>query len=281
MDYRDENVGFAQLIGQAQLGNQQSMSELAQRVEGRLFAYIYRLTLNHDLAQDLLQETLLKMVESLKELERIDRFWGWLFRTAMGEVQHYFRERKQKHTVNISDFSRERLIEYTSQDYNDGLSFVMRTELSEAIFQAMAKLKLIYRNVLILRCFEQMSYAEIADQLGCKEMRARVLLFRAKHLLGKQLYHRGFGKELLLVSLGLLGLMTAPTKAASAAGAITAASLDVGFIAALIGSAGTRIGIAIITAITTFALTLSVETFIYFLVFFCFILICFVVALYL
>ncbi len=152
VDRQDEIAGFAQLIGQARLGNQQSMSELAQRVEGRLFAYIYRLTLNYDLAQDLLQETLLKMVESLKDLKHIDRFWGWLFRTAMGEVQHHFRDRKKKHTIRISDFSRERLLEYTSQDFNDGLSFVIRSELSDAIFQAMAKLKLIYRNVLILRC---------------------------------------------------------------------------------------------------------------------------------
>ncbi len=280
VDYKDENVGIAQLIRQAQLGNQQSMNELAQLAEGRLFAYIYRLTLNYDLSQDLLQETLLKMVESLKDLKNIERFWVWLFRTATGEAQHYFRDRKKKYMVQISDFSKERLSEYTSQDHNDGLNYLMRRELSNTIFQAMTKLKLMYRNVLILRCFEQMSYAEIADLLDCKELRARVLFFRAKHLLKSQLSHRGFGNELLLVALGLFGLLTAPAKAASAAGTVTAASLDVGFAATFIGAAGTKLSIAVVTAITALALTFSVENFIFWFALFCYVLFCLAVVLY-
>ncbi|MFZ0034349.1 MAG: RNA polymerase sigma factor [Sedimentisphaerales bacterium] len=280
MDRKDENANIVQLIRQAQLGNQQSMSDLAQLAEGKLFPYIYRLTLNRDLAQDLLQETLLTMVESLKDLRCIDRFWPWLFRTALGEVQHHFRDRKQKYMLQISVFSKERLSEHTSQDYNDGLDCLIRMELSDVIFQAVAKLKLMYRNVLILRCFEQMSYAEIADLLGCKELRARVLFFRAKYLLKKQLSQRGFSRELLLTSLGLFGLMTSSTKAAAAAGTVTAASLDVGFTATLIGAAGTKMGVATMTAITALTLTLSVEKFICLLIFLCYVSICFVVVMY-
>ncbi len=280
MDSKDDNSNIAELIRQAQLGDQQSMSDLAQLAEGRLFAYIYRLTLNHDLSQDLLQETLLKMVESLKDLKYNDRFWGWLFRTAMGEVQHHFRERKKRHMIQISSFSKIRLSEYISQDSDDGLNYTIRRELSDAIFQAMKKLKLMYRNVLVLRCFEQMSYAEIADTLGCKELRARVLCFRARHLLKKQMSHRGYGKEMLLVALGLFGLMTAPAKAASAASTVTAASLNVGCAAALLGAAGSEIGIALMTAITALSLTLSVEKSILILAFLCYASICFLVVLY-
>jgi RNA polymerase sigma-70 factor (ECF subfamily) len=234
------------------------MSDLAKLVEGRLFAYIYRLTLDYDLAQDLLQETLLKMVNSLSELERIDRFWPWLLRTAMGKVQQHFSKRN-KDMMKISAFSMERLSEYSSQNHDDGLNGLIRKELSDAIFQAMTKLKLVYRNVLVLRCFEQLSYAEIADLMGCKELRARVLFFRAKFHLKRQLSHRGFGRELLLVGLGLFGLMTAPAKAASATSTITAASLEVGFLASLVGIAGTKIGFAAMTAVAALAVILSVE----------------------
>jgi RNA polymerase sigma-70 factor (ECF subfamily) len=280
VDYDNYNVGVAQLIRQAQLGDRQSMSDLAQLAEGRLFVYIYRLTLNYDLAQDLLQETLLKMVDSLKDLNHIDRFWSWLFRTALGQVQHHFRDCRQRHMAQMSIFSEERLSEHSLLDRNDGLDYLIRRELSDAIFQAMAKLNLTHRNVLILRCFEQLSYAEIADLLGCKELRARVLFFRAKYLLKKQLSRRGFGKELLLASLVLFGLMTSSTKAASTAGAVTAASLDVGFLAALAGAAGTKLGIAIMTAIAALALTLSLVNFIYLLVFLCYVSVCFVVVIY-
>jgi len=276
----NETVEIVQLIRQAQLGNRQSMSELAQLAEGRLFAYIYRLTLNYDLAQDLLQETLLHMVESLKDLKHVEQFWAWLFRIAMSEAQHYFRDRKKKHTVQISDFSKGRLSEYTSGDFNDGLNYLMRRELSETVFQAMTKLKLMYRNVLILRCFEQMSYAEIADLMGYKEIRARILFFRARRLLKKQLSHRGFGGELLLVALGLFGLLTAPAKAAPAAGMVTASLLNVGFAATFIGAVSTKLGIAIMTAITALTLSFGVENFIYWFALFCYALFCLIVVIY-
>ena len=91
----DTENDFAQLVRQAQLGDRISLDRLAEGARQRLYAYIYRLTLNHDLAQDLLQETLLKMVENIKELEHPERFWSWLFRTAMGIVQHYYRDLAQ------------------------------------------------------------------------------------------------------------------------------------------------------------------------------------------
>lgn len=276
----DDNTGIAQLVRQAQFGNQQSMSELARLAEGRLFAYIYRLTLNYDLTQDLLQNTLLKMVESLKDLKNVDKFWSWLFRTAMGEVQHHFRDRRKRLMVQISNFSKERLSEYASKDFDDGLNYLIRRELSETVFQAMTKLKLIYRNVLILRCFEQMSYAEIGDMLGCKELRARILFFRARHLLKKQLSQRGYGGELLLVALGLFGILTAPTKLAPAASVVTASLLDVGFAAAFIGAASTKLGIAIMAAITALTLAFGVENFICWFALFCYVSFCLVIFIY-
>lgn len=257
------------------------MNQLAQLVQGRLFAYIYRLTLNYDLAQDLLQETLLRMVESLKELKQVEQFWMWLYRTAMGKVQHYFRDKKQQHMVQIAALDKERLLDYVSQNHNDGLSSVVRRELSETICLAMARLKLTYRNVLILRCFEQLSYAEIASLMDCKELRARVLFFRAKHSLRQQLARRGFRKTLLLIALGFFGVITTPTKGASVAGVVSAASLDVGFLATLVGAAGTRLGIAVMTAITALALSfLSWESFICLLIFLCYLAVCFVVVIY-
>jgi RNA polymerase sigma-70 factor (ECF subfamily) len=275
-----DTAAFAELVKHAQLGNEESMNRLAEAARGRLFAYIYRLTLNHDLAQDLSQETLLKMVASIRKLEQPDRFWFWLFRTALGVVQHHYRDRTRARVVEFSALSKERLSNHLAQDHSDGLSIVMRRELSEAVVQAMAKLKLTYRSVLTLRCFEQMSYAEIADLMGCKELRARVLFFRAKHSLKRQLARQGFSRSLLLTALGLFGLITAPTESVSGAGTVTAASLHVGTIATFIGAASTRAGIAVATALAGVTLTLTVEKLMCVLLFCCFLLICFVVALY-
>jgi RNA polymerase sigma-70 factor (ECF subfamily) len=272
-------AGFTQWVRRAQLGDQQAASRLAETARQRLYAYIYRLTLNHDLAQDLLQETLLKMVENIKDLEHPERFWCWLFRTALGNVQHHYRDLARERAIEFSALSRQRLSDYLAEDHSDGLNHAIRQELSEAVVHAIGQLRLTYRNVLLLRCYEQMSYAEIADQIGCKELRARVLFFRAKRSLSRHLTRRGFGKGFLLTGLGLFGLLTAPVDAAPAAGTITAATLHTGPAAAFAGLAGTPPGMAIAATITGAGVTLTMEHFGYFVLFLVLALISFVVAL--
>jgi RNA polymerase sigma-70 factor (ECF subfamily) len=270
---------FIGWVRHAQLGDPKSMDRLAEAARQRLYAYIYRLTLNHDLTQDLLQETLVKMVEHIKDLEQPERFWCWLFRTALGTVQHYYRDRAREEAVAFSALSQERLSKYLAVDHDDGLNYVMRKELCETIVDAMARLRLTYRSVLTLRCFDQLSYADIAEMMGCKELRARVLFFRAKRSLSRQLRRRGFGKGLLVTALGLFGLLTAPADSASA-GTVTAASLHVGLVAALVGAAGTPSGVALAVTIAGVTLTLTLEHFIYFTFFFCVAALSFVIGLY-
>lgn len=278
MEYIDNNDDCRELVEQARLGDQQSMNRLAELAEGRVFAYIYRLTLDYDLTQDLLQETLLGMVKYLKDLKNADRFWPWLFRTAWGKVQHHFRQQRHERMVQISAIEKERLLKRALQSSNDGLKDLIRRDLSEAIVEAMENMKLDQRNILILRCFERMSFSEIAGFIGCKELRARVLFFRAKNSLGWQLSRRGFGRQLLLIALGLLGLMTAPTEATAATTTVTAASLEVGFLGTVVGAAGTKLGVAIVTAITAVVLTVTVKAVLITALYILLVLICLVVA---
>lgn len=253
------DVNYLELVRQAQLGSEESMSELIQLVKGRLFAYIYRLTLNYDLAEEFSQETMLKMLESLKRLkfEHVNQFWGWLYRTALGRVQLYFRKQRNKQMVEISGIDEKYLSQHTPGDYGDGLKKLINKELSNVIFAAMEKLKLRHRTVLVLRCFEQMRYSEIADVMECSETAAQILFFRAKHSLKRQLSRRGFSKKYLLIALGWFARATAPVEAASTPITVTAAATKVGIAATIIGAVGTKVGVVATTAITATALTVG------------------------
>ena len=273
------DIDVIELIKRTQLGEHGSADRLAEVARQRLFPYIYRLTLDHDLTQDLLQETLLKMVETLKDLRQPDRFWHWLFRTALGTVQHHYRERARTEAAKFSAFSKERLSEHLSGNHDDGLSYVMRKELSETIVDGIAQLDLSYRNVLALRCYEQLSFAQIGNLMGCKELRARVLFFRAKRALSHRLSRRGFGKNLLLTALGLFEVLTSPKEGAAAC-TVNAASMNVGLIGSLAGAAGTPSGIALVVTAAGFTYTLTLEHFIYVIAFGVFTLVCFIIALY-
>ncbi|MBN1805773.1 MAG: RNA polymerase sigma factor [Sedimentisphaerales bacterium] len=243
-----QTEGFTAIIHKAQQGDQASMGRLAGVAEPRLRTYIFRLTLNQELTEDLCQKTLVKMVQSLKALEDINRFWNWLLRHAMGEVQHFYRDQKRRREVEIEALNREYFKEYVARNHQDGLDRSSRIELSEIIHDAIAELKFTYRNVLVLRCYEELSFAEIAEFMDCKELRARVLFFRAKRALRQHLSLNGFSKETLLEGLGFFGILTLSGQATTTACSVKTASLNVGFLAMLAGSVWTREGVAIITA---------------------------------
>jgi RNA polymerase sigma factor (sigma-70 family) len=257
------------LIHEAKLGNKDSMNRLAELAGDRLYAYIYRLTLDQTLTQDILQETILFMIQSIDQLEHVDHFWGWLFRTAMGKVQHYYRDLNRRKTVELSENERLYIHNRVSADFNDGLTELLRKELSDAVFIAMKRLKLKYRNILILRCFENMDYAQIATVMNCSELRSRVMFFRAKTSLRRQLAMQGFGKYYFLIALALFGFVTTSAKAASSA-TITASSLEVGFTASLVALVSSKIGIAVTAATAAIALTVPPESLIYIIPIACF-----------
>jgi RNA polymerase sigma factor (sigma-70 family) len=243
-----QTEGLTVIIHKARQGEKASMGHLAELAEPRLRTYIFRLTLNQDLTEELCQKTLVKMVHSLKNLENINKFWNWLLRHAMGEVQHYYRDQKRRREVEMEALNQEFFKEYVARNHHDGLDESRRIELSEIIHDAIAELKFAYRNVLVLRCYEELSFAEIAEFMDCKELRARVLFFRAKHALKRCLYRNGFSKDSLLAGLGFFGILTVSGKATSTACSVKTASLDVGVAAALAGSLWTREGVAIVTA---------------------------------
>jgi hypothetical protein len=85
--------------------------------------------------------------------------------------------------------------------------------------------------------------------MQCSEVKARVLFYRAKQALKKELGHQGMSKSLLLMSLGLFGRLTAPAEGGASAVTITASTTQVGLAAAVLATASSRLGMATLAAI--------------------------------
>jgi RNA polymerase sigma factor (sigma-70 family) len=248
------------MIEQARLGNRESIDRLTELVKEHLHGYIYRLTLDCDLTQDLLQEVILYMIETISQLEQPEQFWRWIYRTALGKVQHHNREMQHKKQYQRSESEQMRLHHETTADYNDGLTELLRKELSDAVFRAMKRLKLKYRNILVLRCFENLEYTEIADVLNITELQSRVLFFRAKTSLRKQLAVDGLGSRYFLLALALFGIATASSRTVTTT-SITAASMNVGLLPTLLGSISSKIGLAMLVETIAIGIVLPFQMF--------------------
>jgi RNA polymerase sigma factor (sigma-70 family) len=249
---------YIELVKQAQLGDEKSVNRLAELGKGRLHAYIYRLTLDEDLTQDIIQESILEMLKFLNKLERADRFWPWIFRIASNNLHdHWHHERFRKKTV------KSKKPDVDSTDKQHGLENLVGQELKQVVSAAMSALRPRHRKVLILRCYEEMSYAEISEVMACSEFAARRLFYRAKNALAKQLSRHGLGKGSLLMALVLFGKMTATSEAAAASVSVTGATIKVGSIAALTGLVTSKtsvISLAIVGVLAVGTMTTNLKT---------------------
>jgi RNA polymerase sigma-70 factor (ECF subfamily) len=218
-----------QLIEQAQSGRQEALSTLSELARDRVYVFVYRLTLDQHLAEDLAQETILEMVRSISRLtfEHVNFFRAWLRRTALGKVQHHYRVQGNKRVQSKTTVNDDCLREVRGRE-DSGLDKLIHDELSKSVFDAMGALNFAYRSILTLRCFEQMTYPQIAAATGQTELQARIQFFRAKQSLKRQLLRRGHGRDHFLAALGAYGAITAGMgKDAAAATTVSEASLSV------------------------------------------------------
>ncbi|HUT29135.1 MAG TPA: sigma-70 family RNA polymerase sigma factor [Sedimentisphaerales bacterium] len=155
----ENDVDCVRLVKQARLGDTESLERLAALAAESLRENVYRMTLEDELTQDIVQETVLEMLKILGELEEADRFWPWLYRIALNKLRLHRRAQRHRSTApvsaagNITDEKAGR----------DAISEVAARELKQIIFGAMGRLKPEQRAVLTMRCYKKMEHAAIAE----------------------------------------------------------------------------------------------------------------------
>ncbi|UCD00143.1 MAG: sigma-70 family RNA polymerase sigma factor [Phycisphaerales bacterium] len=240
----NEQLDQIELVRRAQSGNKECLDQLAEQARGRLHTYVYRLTQQEELSQEIVQESLFEMCKVLGKLKKADRFWPWLHGIAMNKLRRYYRTERTQRNLAAASLSQKG----SQRDRQDGLERLVGEELKEIIWSAMKKLRTQHKAVLIMRCYDGMAYADIAEAMGGSEFGTRMLFLRAKRALQRELCRNGFGKGSLLAALLVFGKMTAPSEAAAAQISVTAAATKVGVLAGVATLATTKTAIVSFTA---------------------------------
>ena len=174
-----EHLDFQELAQRAQQGDKAALDRLAELAVNPLRVYVYRLTLQEDLALEIVQETLLEMVKIIGKLQKTDRFLPWLYGIATNKLRHYYRSEA---TLRRASSNRAEKEPRSGHHRDDGLENLLSQELKEIITNAISGLKTRYRAVLVMRCYDGMTYSEIADSMGTSEFGTRMLFIRATFL---------------------------------------------------------------------------------------------------
>jgi RNA polymerase sigma-70 factor (ECF subfamily) len=252
MEQMIETTQIKEWIDRTLQGDQTGRENLAKFAAEKLRNYVFRMTLREDVTEDVVQETVLEMMKILEKLKNTERFIPWLYGIATNKLRTH-RRTEQKHHKH-----KEELAGRLSRDNEEptGLEDLIGQELRQVIRRAMLGIHERHRAVLSMRCYDDMSYAEIAQVLGVSEFAAQMLFLRAKRSLAKELGRFGLGKGAILTVLILFGKMTATTEAAAVRMAVSSASLKVGFLASLAGMVASKSAFLPVTAGGTVATSL-------------------------
>ena len=189
------NLPDADVVALAQKGRDSAFRELIRRYERPVFSLIYRMVRDRELAEDLAQDTFIKVMNHIDRYRPEFKLSSWLFKIANNVAIDHLR-RRQLATISMDGSPHavtQDAIEATSFDVTvkqeSALEEIESKELGTAIERAIAHLRPEYRSCIMLRHVEGRSYEEIATTLDLPLGTVKTYIHRARHELRKELEH--------------------------------------------------------------------------------------------
>ena len=163
--FRLDSLSDNELVQRFINGDQDSLETLIVRHKTRVFSYILLVVKNKELAEDVFQETFIKVIRSLKRGKYIEngKFVSWVLRISHNLVIDHFRKEKQKGTISndsfdVDIFNSQKFAEETIED-----KLVTKQILGE-VKDLVKELPDDQKQVIHMRHYMGLSFKEIAEQ---------------------------------------------------------------------------------------------------------------------
>jgi RNA polymerase sigma-70 factor (ECF subfamily) len=189
------NLPDADVVALAQRGREDAFRELVRRYERPVFSLIFRMVRDTALAEDLAQDSFIKVLNNIDKYRPEFKLSSWLFKIANNVTIDHLRRRQlntismdgSPHASTAADVESTRF-DVASSDEN-ALDEMESKELGSAIERAIASLRPEYRSCILLRHVEGRSYEEIAATVDLPLGTVKTYIHRARHELREQLEH--------------------------------------------------------------------------------------------
>jgi RNA polymerase sigma-70 factor, ECF subfamily len=193
----NEQASERRLIEACQCGDREAFRELFEAHKDRVWTVALRFTGDESAARDVTQQVFLKLFTSIAGFRHESNFKTWLYRMVANECMDEFRKRRRLIPL---DFFRpapgaERDEDCGGAEMNDWRQEpiqeerLTQLELSEAVLAALAQLKPKLRMAIVLKYFEDLSYEQMAEALGCSMGTVASRLNRGHKELARRLAH--------------------------------------------------------------------------------------------
>ena len=175
-----------EVVQRARAGHEQAYRELLRRYQRPVFSLVYRMVRDRELAEDLAQETFVKVLNALDSYRPEFKFSSWIFKIANNAAIDHLR-RRQLDTLSLDGAPQATTpdrVEATALQVAGGgespLDELEARELGSAIERAIGTLRPEYRACIILRHIEDRPYEEIAEILDLPLGTVKTYIHRAR-----------------------------------------------------------------------------------------------------
>ncbi len=184
-----------EVVAHARAGREKAYRELIGRYERPVFSIIYRLVRDRELAEDLAQDTFIKVLNAIDRYDPKHKFSSWIFRIAHNTAIDRLRKREvdtlsldgSPHAQTQEAIEATRIVAVATEASPE--EFTANREIGEAIEAAIARLRPEYRTAIVLWHVEGRPYDEIAEIMGIPLGTVKTYIHRARNELRKHLAH--------------------------------------------------------------------------------------------
>lgn len=157
--------------------------QLYIKYEKQIYKYLFFLTGDKYVAEELTQETFYQALKSIHRFKGESKVSTWLFQIAKFSFYKYAKKNKVVYPVaDTSFFENQQIRGDTPEDIYD------KKEVATNVLRAIQKLKQPQQEIIILRLYNELSFKEIGDIFNQSDTWARVNFYRAKNRLSSILY---------------------------------------------------------------------------------------------
>lgn len=178
-------MGDSQVVQSFLDGDQRAFGELVRRYDSRLLNFVYRTVGDRERAQDLVQETFVRVYRHMERFDQTKKFSTWIYTIASNLAKNELRNRSRNPLVLFQAIKQNwdadhRPLEWEDTQYKPDDLFRKR-HLKEKVDEAVAQLPEHHRIVFVLRELEGKTYEEISDITGVNLGTVKSRLNRARN----------------------------------------------------------------------------------------------------
>jgi len=182
MKVSNKSIDLA-LVKRVKAGDYQAFDLLVLKYQSRLISTAFKFVKDIQIAEDIVQESLIKSFKSINSFREDSSFYTWVYRITVNTAKNFLISKKRKDELLQTDLSEDGSFHVEPVNSDSPQEIYNAAELQEIITITLNQLGEETKTALTLREFEGLSYEQIAEVVDCPVGTVRSRIFRGREVI--------------------------------------------------------------------------------------------------